>query len=173
MDSVVVFRKRRFEEFSPKTVKLGKALADQAVKLRVSTFLRTTFDDHRGQLLFLSRRKSYLHQLVTAFLEVNTRHDGQVDCPPEVDKICVALILDLQILLFLCFLVIRTVVTFILVIFIAPICFSQYFRLQLLIGRFMLFPFWIQFEDIQAILHINLIFQPSPMRDLILLFDQI
>ena len=61
MNSIVILCKGLLEEVGPKTVELCKTLTNEAVEFRISAFLRTTFDDHGGQLRFLSGRESHLH----------------------------------------------------------------------------------------------------------------
>lgn len=76
VDRVVVFGKGGLEQVRPETVDLGKSLSDQTVELRVCPFLRATLDDHRRQLRLQAGRQGDFHQLVAAFFEVDTGHDG-------------------------------------------------------------------------------------------------
>lgn len=62
---------------------------------------------------------------MTAFLKVNAGHDGEVDCPAEVDQVRVGLILDLQFPLLLCLLIIRAAITLTFVIVITAGSFAQ------------------------------------------------
>lgn len=80
MDGFVVVGKRFFEKVLPKPVELAEALADVAVELRIGSLLRTTFHNHRDQFRFLAGGQRDFHQLVTAFLKVDRRHDCEVDC---------------------------------------------------------------------------------------------
>jgi hypothetical protein len=106
---------------------------------------------------------------VATFLEVDTGHDSQVDCPPEIDEICITLILDLHLSFFLLFLV-RTLVSCILVFFtIATL--AKDVGLELLVSLFMLLPLRIVFEDIETILSIDLIIETDTMGDLIFLLN--
>jgi hypothetical protein len=98
VDSVVVFGERGLKQVRPEPVNLGKPLSNQTIKLGVSAFLRATLDDHGRQFRLHTGRKVDLHQLVTAFFKVDTRHDRQVDRPTKVDQVCIGLILNIHLL---------------------------------------------------------------------------
>lgn len=101
VDCVVVLGECSFEEVRPEAIDLSKSFTDQAVELRIRALLGATFDDHRWELGLEASGQRDLHQFVTAFFEVDTRHDCQVYRPPQVHKVCVGLILDIHLPLFL------------------------------------------------------------------------
>jgi hypothetical protein len=98
VDSVVVFSERGLKQVRPETVNLGKAFSNQAIELGVCPFLRATLDDHGRQFWLHAGREIDLHQLVTAFFKVDTRHNCQIDCPTKIDQISVGLILNIHLL---------------------------------------------------------------------------
>jgi hypothetical protein len=115
MDGLVVFDKRLFEELCPKPIQLAEALTDVAVELVVCALLAAALNDHGWEFGFLAGWKIDFHQLVYSFLEETRRLYGEVDGPSQIDKIRVRLILNFQLLLFLCFLVILGIVAFIFI----------------------------------------------------------
>lgn len=96
VDGVVVLCERLFKKIGPQAVELGKSFAEQAEELGICLLLGAALHDHRGEFVFLARGELDLHQFVGRFLEVERRHDGQVDRPPQVDEIGVCLIFDLD-----------------------------------------------------------------------------
>lgn len=117
MNRVVVFGKRRLKQVTPEPIDLGKPLANQAVKLGVCSLLGAAFDNHGWKLWLQAGRQGNLHQFVATFFEIYTRHDRQVNCSAKIDKISIALILDVH-LLRLVFFFVRGLVRFILVLLI-------------------------------------------------------
>lgn len=98
VDGVVVFSKRGLEQIGPEAVDLGESLSNQAKELGVCPFLRATLNNHRRQFGLHAGWEVDLHELVTAFFKVNTRHDCQVDCPTKIDQVSIGLILDIHLL---------------------------------------------------------------------------
>lgn len=138
VNGIIVFRKGLLEQVGPETVELRKPLSDQAIELGIRPFLRATFDNHGRQLRLLARRKRNLHQLVATFFKIHTRHDRQVDRPPKIDQIRVALIFDVHEPLFLIFGLLRALVRLVFVLVLAS--FSENFRLQFLVRLLVLLP---------------------------------
>jgi uncharacterized membrane protein len=106
---------------------------------------------------------------VATFFKVDTGHDSQVDCSPEIDEICIALILDLHLSFFLLFLI-RSLVGFVLIFFFVATL-AKNFGLELLVRLFVLLPLRIVFEDIEAVLSINFVIETDTMGDLIFLLN--
>jgi hypothetical protein len=50
VDGVVVFCKGFLEAVGPNAIQLAEALADEAVEIRVGSFLRATLNNHVAQL---------------------------------------------------------------------------------------------------------------------------
>jgi hypothetical protein len=98
VDSVVVLGECGLKQVRPETVNLGKPFSNQAVELGVCPFLGATLDNHGRQFRLHAGREIDLHQLVTAFFKVNTRHDCEVDCSPKIDQVSVGLILNIHLL---------------------------------------------------------------------------
>jgi hypothetical protein len=171
MDCVVILGEGGFEKIRPETVDFRKSFSNKAVEFRVCSLLGTTFNDHRGEFWLQARRQRDLHEFVATFFKVDTGHDSQVDCSPEIDEICIALILDLHLSFFLLFLV-RTLIGFVLVFFIIGTL-AKNFGLELLVGLFVLLPLRIEFEDIETILSINFIIETDTMGNLIFLLNQV
>jgi len=93
---------------------------------------------------------------VTTFFRVDAGHYGQIYRFSKGDKISVALVLDFQCLLLLFLLVIFTVVDIVLVSFlITPL--PKNLSLCPSVFLFVLLPLWIEFEDIQTIIHVDFI----------------
>ncbi len=97
------------------------------------------------------------HQFVTTFFGINTGHYSQVYRLTKSDKIGVALILNLQRLFLLFLLVVLAIITviFVAIFFVAPL--SENFRFSSLVFLFVLLPIWVEFKDVQTVLHVNLI----------------
>jgi hypothetical protein len=98
VNSVVVFGECGLEQVRPEAVNLSKPLSNQTIELGVCPFLGATLDDHRRQFRLHAGREIDLHQLVTAFFKVDTRHDCQVNRPTEIDEVSVGLVLDIHLL---------------------------------------------------------------------------
>jgi hypothetical protein len=107
---------------------------------------------------------------VATFFKIDTGHDSQVDCSPEIDEICIALILDLHLSFFLLFLI-RSLVGFVLIFFFFVATLAKNFGLELLVRLFVLLPLRIVFEDIEAVLSINFVIETDTMGDLIFLLN--
>lgn len=100
VDGVVVRGERGLKQVRPETVNLGKPFSDQAVELGVCPFLGATLDNHGRQFMFHASREIDLHQLVTTFFKVDTRHDCEVDRSTKIDQVSVGLILNIHLLFF-------------------------------------------------------------------------
>jgi len=93
---------------------------------------------------------------VTTFFRVDARHDGKIYGFSKGDKISVALVFDLQCLLLLFLLVILTIIAIVLASF--PITtLPKNLSFCSSVFLFVLLPLWIKLEDIQTILHVDLI----------------
>lgn len=176
VNGVVVLCERLLEKLLPHAVDLAESLTDETKKLVVRAFLRTALNNHRGHLMFQSRREIDAQQLVGTFLESTRRHDRQVDGTTKVDQVGVGRILDLH-LLFLGLLLIVTAghirVIIVIVVFVTTISLAQYLCLQFLVCFLVRLPIRIELEDVQAILDLDLVVKTSVVGDLILLFHQV
>ena len=99
MDGVVVLGEGLLIQLHPHAVQARKLLAQQAHELGINLLLRTRLDDHGYQLGLLAGGELKLHQFVSGFLGIGARLDGQVDSAPQVDKVGVRLVSDLDRLL--------------------------------------------------------------------------
>lgn len=99
-----------------------------------------------------SRRQVDFTQLMRCFLKGRAAHDCKINGPPEVDKILVGLILDLEIPFYFLIFIFRTFVTSrVIIIFVQAACFlAKYFRLETLICLLVFFVFRVVLEDIQC-----------------------
>jgi hypothetical protein len=59
MDGGIVVVEGLFAGVGPYAVELAESLADEAVEVRIGTFLRTTFDDHVNQFDLGDQSKLY------------------------------------------------------------------------------------------------------------------
>jgi hypothetical protein len=57
VNSVVVFDKRGLEKLVPHAIDLAETLTNQAKEFVICSFLRTTFDNHRRELMFQTWRQ--------------------------------------------------------------------------------------------------------------------
>lgn len=85
VNRVVVFGKCSLEQVRPQAIDLCEPLSNQAVELGVGSFLGATLDNHRRQFWLQTGGQVDLHQFVTAFFEIDTRHDRQVDGSTQID----------------------------------------------------------------------------------------
>jgi hypothetical protein len=109
---------------------------------------------------------------VTALLEVNAGHDGQINRSSKVDKIGVGLIFDIHLLIFLSFLAfIRALIRFPFILTVTSL--TQDLSLQLLIGLLMLFPLRIELEYVEALLNVDFVIKSGTMSNLVLFLDKI
>jgi hypothetical protein len=109
---------------------------------------------------------------VATFFRIDAGHNCQVYRFSEGDKICIALIFNLQYLLFLSLFVVFAIITIVLVAFLITTL-PKDFRLRLSIFLFVLLPLWIKFENIQTIFHIDFVIQGNDMGDLIFFLHQV
>ena len=158
MYRVVVLGECCLEQIRPEAINLCKPLSNQAVEFGVCPLLRATLDNHRWQFVLQASRQGNLHQFVTAFFEIYTRHDRQVDGPSEIDEICVALILDVHLSFFLR-LFIRALV--IVLVFLVLTSLAQNLGLQALVSLFVILPLLIELEDVESILSVHLVIQAN------------
>jgi hypothetical protein len=173
MDRFVVFGKSLLEEITPKPVDLCETLADEAEELCVSFLLGATFDNHRRELGLLSSGEVDLHELVHGFLRVGTGHDRKVDGSAEIDEIGVGLILDFDSLCLLFLLIGTVVIVIIVVVLVVVAALSKNLRFELLVRLLVLLPLWVELEDVQPILDIELAHQLHPVCDLVFFLHKV
>jgi len=174
VNCIVVFDKRSFKELVPHAIDLAKTLTNQAEEFVVSTFLGTALDNHRWKFVLQSRGQVDAQQLVGTFFEASRRHDGEVDGSAQVDQIGVGLILDLDLFVgFLVFIFAAADVRIVFIILVTAVSLAENLSPKLLIGLLVRFPVGVKFEDIKAILNLDLVVQSSVVCNLILFFDKI
>ena len=172
MDRFVVLRKQLLEQVLPQTVQLRKSLGNETVKFVVRAFLRSTFNDHLRKLLFLAGRKINPHQLVNCLFETAGALDVEIDCLAQIDKVHVALILDLD--SFLLFVLVR-LFTFIVshVFLVGAFNIAKNLVAEACISFLVRFPFWVVFEDVETVLRVGFVIQFQLVSDLVFLFDDV
>lgn len=79
-------------------VDCAEALRQQSVKLLVSSLLSATVEEHVAQLSLLTRLQLHLHQLMCAFLEIQTRMNREVDRSSQRNQIRLGVVDDLLLL---------------------------------------------------------------------------
>lgn len=109
---------------------------------------------------------------MATLFEAATGLDGEVDGAAEVHQVGIRLVLDFQLPLLFFFLILGTIVGLVFFI-VAAFGFPKNLGLQLLVGVLVLLPFGVKFEDVEAILHFQLIIEADSVRDLIFFLYQI
>lgn len=111
---------------------------------------------------------------MSTFLEASRGHDGEVNGSAQVDQIGVGLILDLDLFVgFIVFVFAAADVRIVFVVLVTSISFTEDLSPKLLVSLLVGFPVRVEFENVKAILNLNLIVQSSVVSNLILLFDKI
>lgn len=89
---------------------------------------------------------------MTAFFEVDTGHDRQINRPAQIDQIRIALILDVHLLFLRVRFLFRALIIVILLVLILIAVFSKNFCLQLLVGFLVFLPLRVKLENVEGIL---------------------
>jgi hypothetical protein len=111
---------------------------------------------------------------VGTFFEASRGHDGEVNGSAQVDQIGVGLILDLDLFVgFIVFVFAAADFRIVVVVLVTSISFTEDLSPKLLVSLLVRFPVRVEFENVKAILNLNLVVQSSVMSNLILLFDKI
>jgi hypothetical protein len=87
MNRIVLLRKALHKCILPSIVHQTEARCDQPVVPQKRSFLGTTFDQHVDEFRFPTRRDIDSSEFVSAFFKGCTRHDRQVDCSSQMDKV--------------------------------------------------------------------------------------
>jgi hypothetical protein len=121
-----------------------------------------------------SRGQVDAQQLVGTFLEASRRHDGEINGSAQVDQIGVGRVLDFDLFVgFVVFVFATANIRIVFIVLVAAISLSEDFSPKLLVGLLVRFPVRVEFEDVEAILNLDLVVQSSVVGNLILLFDKI
>jgi hypothetical protein len=111
---------------------------------------------------------------VGTFLEAPRRHDSEVNSPAQVDQIGIRRILDLNLLVgLIVFIFTAADVRAVFIVLITSISLAENLSPKLLVGLLVRFPVGIEFENVEAVLDLDLIVQSGIVCNLVLLFDKI
>jgi hypothetical protein len=121
-----------------------------------------------------SRGQVDTQQLVGTFFKASRRHDGKVNGSAQVDQIGVGRVLDLDLFVgFVVFVFATADIRIVSIVLVASISLSEDFSPELLVSLLVGFPVGVEFEDVEAILNLDLVVQSGVVGNLILLFDKI
>lgn len=96
MDGVVVVAEALFEVVGPLAMELAEALAHVAVELAVGALLGAALYDHVAKLNVLTFGNLELEELVHALFKVERGHDGEIDGSPQVGKVGLGPVVNLE-----------------------------------------------------------------------------
>lgn len=87
MNRIVLLRKALHKCILPSIVHQTEARRDQPIVPQKRSFLGTTFDQHVDKFRFPTWRDIDSSEFMSAFFKGCTRHDRQVDCSSQMDKV--------------------------------------------------------------------------------------
>jgi hypothetical protein len=107
---------------------------------------------------------------VACFLEVQTRHDRQINRSSQVYQVGVGLILDFHGAFLLGFFVVGTFFGATVIVIVCIAVLAQNLGFELPVRFFVLFPLGVKFENVQSVLDVDFVVEIDLVGDLVFFF---